>query len=285
MARGKTTPTTKQARLRAYRMARYRDELRTLRRYYTGFESRNGYRLDKPTDKAKRSVAALRRKVIALHQAEGIPHVLITRPKRIKVKTKAAQNRKNEAKKTFNAALHYSAVPETSTTKRGKRKQRHTLKAVPIFSYDPKAKVKSIGKNGLKITEKGSVRELYPFNGEALASNPNKVYKQVQKFMDQHHATNIRFNLGSNIIGVVYRRSDFNPKSHLAAFVNMVNRYREDRRTGKYSDFIDAIRGISIVRGGLKKAQMTTGEIDKARAEAKKRRKAISRRARLTGRQ
>ena len=262
----------KREQSRAYAIARYRDNLRTLRRNFTGFEARNGYRLDKPTVSARRSVEGHRQKVRLLKQVDTYPHRTLERSK--------------VSKKVFAAAQTFAPVTLEKTrltTRRKTRTVRHQAKQVVIFTVDPKARI-SVAKDGaLRIREQGRIRDVYKFSAEKLQQKPEDLYTDIKTFMGKKRATNITFNLGANVIGLVYKKSDFDPTSTTARFVNMVSRYRHDQHISKFQNFMDAFNGISVYRGRRRGAEITTREIDAARKRARVRRKQ-TRRALMIGR-
>ena len=254
----------------------YQENLRALRRNFSGFDARNGYILDKPKRKkgerartfkkreqryksSRLRVARYKAPLQLLRQTDSYPHKKLVRSK--------------SPKKIFRIAEQFAPI-----TLKG-----HVLRQVPIFTSDPKARIKATKDGALRITENGVIRDVYKFSAEKLETNPKALYEDIKTFMRKKRTGNITFNLRGNVIAQVYSAKDFDPESTTARFVNMVNRYRYDRHAGKYQNFIDAIGGISVYRGSRRGIAMVTAEIDAARAAAKQRRKQ-TKRALMTGR-
>lgn len=254
----------------------YRRNLEVLRENFSGFDSRAGYRKNPPTRreyrskksferaqvnfrKAQRVVSSHREIVAGIVRRQHYPHRTIN--------LKSAPRRLREAVKPY----EFPGI------------KNHAVKRAYIFTTDKKAKISANRDGSLRIKEYGAVRDVYPMRGKELLQDPNQFYKDTQKFMRAKKASNISFNLGGNVISQVYRRDDFDPKNPTALFVNKVNSYLSRRTPSAIRDFAEAFQGISIFRGGRRRAEISVERIaDLLRARRKARKQ--SRRALLTGR-
>jgi|SRR5579872_575161 len=241
----------------------YREGLTLLRKYYTGFESRDGFNSRKLSDSAKKLLRRIEPQIKQLKSLQTYPHR--------EVKGRSGKVQDQLAK--FASAPPGSLDYRVQVVKGKGKKRRKTVKVVkprpkvvPVFTTDKKAKV-SVSKAGaLQVSEHGHKRDVYPIDRLVFNADP---FKYMRDFMRKHKAKRVTINVGANVIGQAFSEADFVdaqerarrqaagqivPPANTAAFVNMVDSYmRGGVKRAKH--FLNAIVGVSVLKGGEAVAQ------------------------------
>lgn len=265
----------------------YQADLRILRRYYTGFEARNGWHLRDMTANNKKVLRAWGAQIQRLKALDQYPHVTV------KGKGKKAREAVAEIFPVPPASLQYKVIRTTAKGKRTVTVKKPIPREVPVFVIDPKAKLAVNPDGSIAVEEFGFKRDVYAIDRQAFTQDP---YKYMRDFMKAHKAKAVTMSVGGNVIGRVFNENDFIDEAErarrrkrglpvrpagTAGFVTMVEKYQEKDRD-KAEKFLEGIGTVSVLRGGRRASNSFEKHIQERRAALRKQRQ--SKRGRLTGR-
>lgn len=271
----------------------YKDELKLLRRFYTGFDNAQGFNSQRLSEGAKKVIRRFGPQIKQLRAMANFPHVEVV-PKR-----KADQEALGSISPVRGEQIIYKVK---KTIGKGKKRRTKIItvtpksKRVPVFTTDDKAKIGVNEDGSIRITENGHIRDVYPIDRLAFARDP---YGYMRDFMRRTRAHRVTLNVSGNVIGEVFSEWDFVDERERARrqragesvrpvvglFVTIVEKYRE-KDTARADSFISNIGAVSVLRGGVNASNKFRREVNRGREELKELRKArrMSERARKTGR-
>jgi hypothetical protein len=262
----------------------YKQDLKLLRRYFTGFDAAHGFSEKNLNEGAKRVIRRFTPQIKQLKSIQSYPHL------ELKGKTT-----KEKAALDSIAPIRGQQVGYKAKTSKGKIiTVTPKPKQVPVFTTDQQAKIEVNKDGSTRITEHGHVRDVYPIDRVAFAVDP---YKYMREFMRTHRAPRVTLNVSGNVIGEVFQESDFVDERErrdrerrgemvrpvVGLFVTIVEKYKE-KDTARADSFIANIGAISVLRGGVKDSNAFRRDTYEGRQALKEARKKQTKRGRATGR-